>query len=84
MHVESMPAIHADRNLLVEPRSNLVDSAIKRTQEGGAVTMELKMTLAGRRSAFPTQVQVFRSPSVSWCCNAFTGARLHNIFPVPA
>jgi signal transduction histidine kinase len=47
MHVESMPAIHADRNLLVEPRSNLVDSAIKRTQEGGAVTMELKMTLAG-------------------------------------
>jgi signal transduction histidine kinase len=33
--------------LLVEPRSNLVDSAIKRTQEGGTVTMELKMTLAG-------------------------------------
>jgi signal transduction histidine kinase len=47
MHVEPMPDIHGDRNLLFEALSNLVDNAIKFTPEGGTVKMELRKTPGG-------------------------------------
>ena len=47
MHVEPIPGIHGDRNLLFEALSNLVDNAIKFTPEGGTVKVELRKTPAG-------------------------------------